>query len=241
MVQGLIQGLRWLGLHDRGMLLTLVLVAGAVWGFVELAEVVDQGGLSFDSRLLLALRDSGDPSDPLGPEWLEEVGRDLTALGGVAVLGLLTLFAVGGLLLIRRFWVALYLAAAVITGVLLSSSLKALYGRPRPELVEHGSYVFSASFPSGHSTMATVTFFTIAAILAAAQDSLRLRAYMIIGAAILSLLVGLSRIYLGVHWPSDVLAGWCLGSAWALICAMLARRLIPRPVSLTLSEREGAP
>jgi undecaprenyl-diphosphatase len=104
----------------------------------------------------------------------------------------------------------------VLLADISSEGLKDLYGRPRPELVPHGSYVYSASFPSGHSTLSAATFMTLAVLIASLEPNRGTKRMVFILAALLVLGIGFSRVYLGVHWPSDVLAGWCLGAAWAL-------------------------
>ena len=101
---------------------------------------------------------------------------------------------------------------------MLSTLLKMGYNRPRPDLTTM-SEQFTASFPSGHAMLSAVTFLTLGALLARFAPTRRLQVYSITGALLLTLLVGSSRLYLGVHYPSDILAGWCLGSAWALLCS----------------------
>ncbi len=217
---------QWLGTHTGMTLLVLALICAAVLGFVELADEVMEGDTrQLDRALLLALRNPQDWADPLGPHWVEELGRDLTALGGIGMLTLFTLSILGFLLLRRQFHACLYLALSVGGGVLVSSLLKMLFSRPRPDLVAHGAYVYTTSFPSGHSMMSTATFFTLAALLASLESRLRIRIYLLGIAGLFSLLVGLSRIYLGVHWPTDVLAGWAAGIAWALLCWLIAQQL----------------
>lgn len=208
------------------IVLLLLLPAGAVWGFVELADAVLEGETeTIDRALLLALRSPTDPADPLGPRWLAEVGRDITALGGVAVLTLLTLL-VATFMALRRLWHAAWLLlAAVGSGILVSTVLKAAFERPRPDLVPHGSYVSTASFPSGHSMMAAVVYLTLGALLARVEPDRRVKAFVLTAAVLLALLVGVSRVYLGVHWPTDVLAGWTVGAGWALLLWLVARAL----------------
>lgn len=214
---------------ELGLAIVLALTAAALWAFVELAEEVMEGETrAFDTAILLALRAPGDAADPLGPPWVEELARDVTGLGGLGVLTFLTLAAAGLLWLQRRRGTALYVLAAVGSGVTLSNAAKSFFDRPRPDLVPHGSIVYTASFPSGHSLMAAVVYLTLAALVARSFPERRLRAYVVALAILVTLAVGASRVYLGVHWPTDVLAGWAAGGAWALACAALAHALARR-------------
>lgn len=219
--------LRWLEGHiELGLAALLGLVATGVWIFAAIAEEMLEGEThAFDEYLLLALRAPGNPADPLGPPWVEELARDVTALGGTGFLTFLTAAAVGFLWLQRRRGTALFVLASVGSGMMLSNTAKLLFDRPRPDLVPHGSYVYTASFPSGHTLMATVTYLTLAVLLARGFAETRLKAYVIGLAVFVTFAVGVSRVYLGVHWPTDVAAGWAAGAAWALGCAALARYL----------------
>jgi len=218
--------LAWLGGHDLATLVLVLLLAGALWGFAELADEVFEGATGgFDQWLILALRNPADVTDPLGPAWLEEMGRDFTALGGTAVLTLITLSAAGFLLLRRKGHVALLLLVAVGGGIVLSSLMKHGFSRPRPDLVPHDSYIYTSSFPSGHSMMSAVTYLTLGALLARAEARRRIKAFLLLLAVFLTFAVGVSRVYLGVHWPTDVLAGWTAGAAWATLCWLVARQL----------------
>ena len=114
-------------------------------------------------------------------------------------------------------------ALSVIGGTVLSFGLKLVFERPRPDLVAHLVEVQTASFPSAHAMLSATTYLTLGALLARFEDRRRLKSY-VLGVAIgLTVLVGISRIYLGVHWPTDVIAGWCAGAAWAVACARVAR------------------
>lgn len=207
-------------------LLALLLVSGIVWGFAELADEVLEGSThAADEAILLALRTPGDPSDPLGPGWVEELGRDFTALGGMGILVTMSLSVVGYLLIQGKRHAALLVVVAVAGGLLISTLLKEGFDRPRPDLVPHGSIVYTASFPSGHSMLSAVVYLTLGALLARVHAGLALKAYFLLLAGSLTFLVGVSRVYLGVHWPTDVLAGWAGGAAWAILCWTVALQL----------------
>lgn len=207
---------------ERATLVALLTLIGGLVAFALLADEVGEGGTrNFDEWVLLALRTPGDPSDPLGPRWLEEAVRDVTALGGTTVLALIVLIVSGYLVLTGKRHAAIATVISVVSGVLLSQAMKMAYARPRPGLVPHGVEVYSASFPSGHSMMAAIVYLTLAAMLVRTQADRRVKAYCLAVAVLLTLLVGMSRVYLGVHWPTDVLAGWALGAAWAMMCWLI--------------------
>jgi undecaprenyl-diphosphatase len=199
------------------------LLAVALLGFGWLAAAVPEGGTDgFDRAVMLALRNPADRADPIGPAWLEHAARDLTSLGSVTVLALVSLAAVGFLCMVRRRATAVLVLASVGGGMLLSTLLKNVFGRARPDLVPHGVEVHTLSFPSGHAMLSAATYLTLGALLARVRPHPRVKAYLLAVAAVLTVLIGASRVHLGVHWPSDVLAGWCVGSAWALLCWMVA-------------------
>jgi undecaprenyl-diphosphatase len=215
----------WLAgrMPEISLLVCLLLMAGGVWLFLALADEMREGELErIDTRLLMLLRSGGDPADPIGPAWVEEAMRDLTALGSIVVLAIITLAATVHLVLAGKRHAALLLVVAVGGGVLLGFGAKAGFERPRPDLVAHGAEVFTSSFPSGHSMMAAVAYLTMGTLLARVQPNRRLKIWLIGLAVLISLAVGISRVYLGVHWPSDVLAGWALGASWATLCWAVA-------------------
>lgn len=212
-----------LGRHELPILVAPGLAAAAIWAFIELADDVREGETNeIDRALLLSLRRRDDISDPLGPLWFEELVRDVTAFGGTGPLLFVTFAAVLYLFLQRKHRTALFVLLAVGGGQLLSSVLKLGFDRARPDLVPHGMHVYTASFPSGHAMMAAVTWLTLGALLARTESRRRIKAYIILLALTVTVLVGCSRVYLGVHWPTDVLGGWVAGSAWASLCWALA-------------------
>jgi undecaprenyl-diphosphatase len=227
----LLKALRFVGQHELGTMIALLGVLLAVLLFAELGEIarVPEAG-SFDQAILLAMRVPGDLNDPIGPEWFEGMVRDLTSFGGLIVQLLVTLAVIGFLLLERKKHAALFVLVAVVGGSLIGMSLKDLFERARPEIISRESEIMSASFPSGHSMMAAVTYLTLGALLARTQRSRLVRAYVLLLAMLLTFIVGFTRMYLGVHWPTDVLAGWIAGAAWALLCWTVALRLQRRRV-----------
>ena len=220
-----IRRLRFLPAVEAGTLLSIIIIAGGVLLFSELVEMIQGEPQAFDRWVLLALRNPGDPADPIGPAWLEIVYRDITSLGGAAVLTLMTAIVVGFLIVDKKRSAALFVLASVAGGTLLSTILKLAFARPRPDVVPHLVAVSSASFPSGHAMLSAVVYLTLGALLSRVEGPLRLKVYILSVAIVLTLLIGVSRVYLGVHWPTDVLAGWCAGAAWATLCWRIALAL----------------
>ncbi|CAN7171389.1 phosphatase PAP2 family protein [Phenylobacterium sp. LjRoot219] len=199
-------------------LLALLAGAGAVWAFLAVGGEVREGEpLTIDEQILLALRTPGNPEEPLGSRSIQEAMRDITALGGFTVLTLVTVVAAIAFLLHRKARHALVLVATVLTAQLGSDLLKQFYARPRPDLAPHGVYVYSASFPSGHSMLSATVYLTLAMLIASLEPRRATKALVFATAVLVMTAVGISRIYLAVHWPSDVLAGWCAGAVCALI------------------------
>lgn len=193
--------------------------AFALYIFAAVADEVLEGETgSLDRDILLSLRNPENRSDPLGPPWLEEMMRDFTALGSTGVLTLITVAVLAFLLMVRKRHAAVLVAVSVAGGTALSQVLKWAFDRPRPDLVPHGMAVYTQSFPSGHAMLSAVVYLTLGALLARTQARTRVRVFLLAIAATLTVVVGISRIYLGVHWPTDVLGGWMLGAAWAICC-----------------------
>jgi undecaprenyl-diphosphatase len=220
--------LSWLGGHEMTVLLALAGIVAGVWLFAVLADEVVEGGTTiFDQKLLLAFRHS-DTHALLGPPAVQEAARDITALGGFAVLSLVTVIAAGLLALDGKKHMAFFVVGSVLGGQAVGTILKDAFQRPRPDLVPYSAYASGGSFPSGHTMMSAVTYLTLGALLARSQERRRLKAYFLLVAIFLTFAVGVTRVYLGVHWPTDVLAGWTAGAVWALLCWLTARRLQSR-------------
>jgi len=215
-----------LGLSTPGLLIIALLIVGGTWLFIRIADEVKEGDTQhLDETVIRSMRQPGDPSQPIGPAWLEEVARDLTAMGGIAAITLITGAVVGFLWLSGKPGEMAFVLVATVGGLLLSLALKDLYHRPRPELVPHLSQVYTSSFPSGHSMLSAVVYLTQGTLLSRFVTKRRLKIYFICVAMVLTILVGISRVFMGVHYPTDVLAGWCAGLTWALLCWIVARYL----------------
>jgi undecaprenyl-diphosphatase len=209
------------------LLAAVCVCAGGLVAFVRLIDEVGEGDThGFDQAVLMALRNPADKADPIGPFWLEIMFRDFTSLGSHAVLSLIGVLAFGYLLLQRKRLSAAMLAFSFAGGMVLNSVLKLGFNRPRPDLVAHLVDTYTASFPSGHAMLSAVCYLTLGTLLAGVAPRRRDKAYILGTATALMVLVGFSRIYLGVHWPTDVLAGWSLGAAWAMGCWLAVRGIL---------------
>lgn len=194
------------------------LTALLLWGFASVAdEVIEGDTTTFDQAVTAFFREPGNAAELWGPPWLEEAVRDVTSLGSFTVLGFVLLATVVYFALNGRPRTAAFVGFSVVGGTILSSVLKDMFDRPRPEMID-AARVFTASFPSGHATMSAVVYLTLGLLLAEATEARRLKAYFVGLGIFMAVAIGVSRIYLGVHFPTDVIAGWALGGAWALVC-----------------------
>jgi undecaprenyl-diphosphatase len=214
------------GLLETAVLISLLFIAGGIWAFVEVAdEVIEGESQHYDEAILRALRQPGDPSQPIGPTWLKAAALDFTALGSTAVISLVCTVTVGFLALRRKWGSVVLVLASIAGGALVSTILKQSFERARPSMVPHLAEVHSLSFPSGHSMLSAITYITLGTLLARTTSDRKIKIYYLAIAIFLAGLIGLTRVYLGVHYPTDVLAGWCAGISWALLCSLVARWL----------------
>ena len=194
--------------------------------FVELADEVTEGDTQkFDEWAIEVLRRCDDPATPIGPRWLHEAARDITGLGGVMVLSLTSLAVAGYLWMAKKYHAMWLVIIATTSGLIVSTVLKRSFDRDRPDIVPHLSHVYTSSFPSGHSMLSAVVYLTLGALLARLAPGLAIKIYFIAVALGLTFLVGVSRVFMGVHYPTDVLAGWTAGLVWAILCWLAARYL----------------
>ena len=193
--------------------------------FLTLAGQVTEGDTqAFDTRILQALRKADDSSRPIGPAWIESSLLDLTAIGSPTVLALVVLAVVGFLLLQTRYRTASFVALTAISGELINTAMKHAFNRPRPTVVPHLRAVYSTSFPSGHAMESAIVYLTLGAILMRVAERRVTKIYCLGIAVLLTGLAGGSRVFLGVHYPTDVIGGWIIGFVWASICWLVEQR-----------------
>lgn len=212
--------------REARLIVAFIVVAVALLVVVRLgSEIREDGTSGFDRWMVLSLRQPSNLGLPIGPAWLHPVFVDITALGGVTALTLLTVSIVGYLTAAKQWTTAALLAAATISGSLIGHLLKITFARARPTVVPHFVDIHSLSYPSGHAVNSAVVFLTLGALLARTQAARSTRIYVVAVAVLFTILIGFSRVYNGVHWPTDVLAGWALGGSWALLWWAIALRV----------------
>lgn len=227
--QNLKNSSRWHIFTEATILATLLLIVSAIFLFIQIAdEVREKEQVAFDEMLLQWFRRPDNPTQTIGPRWMTGAALDVTALGGVTVLIFVVFVTLGFLWIAKKRRAFFLVAAASIGGQIFNSSLKGFFGRPRPTIVPHLTEVDSSSFPSGHSMMSAVVYLTLGALLSRLVSGRLLRSYIMGVSIFLTLAVGTTRVFLGVHYPTDVLGGWSAGLSWALICLLVARILQER-------------
>ncbi|SCB22750.1 phosphatase PAP2 family protein [Rhizobium hainanense] len=232
----------WLNRYEPLLLVMFAALSGGILLFIYLTgEVLEGSTKGFDEAILLALRQPGDLSVPIGPGWLTHAVKDITSLGGTTVLALMTALVTIYLLFDRQRAIAIFILVSVLGGWALSAVLKVGVARPRPDIVPHLVEVHDLSFPSGHAMVSAVTYLTLAALISGTRTYRSTRVFTVAAGILLTLMIGASRIYLGVHYPTDVLGGWCAGATWALACWIIARRYISLVPNGERSARDDAP
>ena len=225
--------------HELTWLIGGFVACGLLYAFVALAgEVMEGDTRALDTQILRALRKADDPATPIGPPWLEVMLLDLTAVGGPTVITLVVGAVVGFLCLQTRYRTAMVVAAAAISGEIVNHLLKEIFQRPRPDVVPHLRDVTTASFPSGHAMESAIVYLTLGVMLMRVAERRITKIYCLSIAILVTLLVGISRVYLGVHYPTDVVGGWMLGFVWASICWLFEQRFESR--TGVAEEREKA-
>jgi undecaprenyl-diphosphatase len=233
----------WLTRLQRREITWLLIGLGGcilVMAFLALAgEVMEGETLAFDRKIVLAFRKADDPATPIGPAWITSVLLDLTALGGPVILGLVVMAVIGFLVLQTRYWTAFFVFLTAASGEVVSFAMKGVFSRARPTVVPHLRETFSTSFPSGHAMQSAIIYLTLGAMLMRIAEGRLTKIYCCAVAMILTFLVGVSRVWLGVHYPTDVLAGWIVGLFWASLCWLAAQHYEVR-AGLKAEQRKSA-
>jgi undecaprenyl-diphosphatase len=204
--------------REIGVVAALLVAAAGLLGFLSVADAVtDNHTRAFDMGVLMMLRTPGDIATPIGPAWLKQAAMDITSLGSVIDLTLIVLVVAGLFLALRRWREALLLVAAGGSGLIVVDIVKILVGRQRPPLAMHVVQVANASFPSGHAMLSAIVYLSLATLAGHFAGRRRVRIYALGAGFAATVIVGVSRVYLGVHWPTDVIGGWALGAAWAMV------------------------
>jgi len=208
---------------DLKVILSFAAIVLGLTGFFIIAGIVMRGSTdNMDLKILRALRDPLNPYKPIGPEWLFEGMRDITSLGGATVVLVITLIAAGYFLVQKEYTLLALILVVTIGGAVLDIQLKEFFGRVRPSIIPRLVEVKSYGFPSGHSMMSTIVYFSLASLMIRVQGHIHYKIYVLTVAFLLTFIIGISRVYLGVHYPTDVIAGWFMGLAWASFCWYIA-------------------
>jgi undecaprenyl-diphosphatase len=206
------------------LILFLVALLAFAFAFAKLgSEMLEGETRSFDMQALQTaamLRSAHS--------WLTSVMRDLSGMGSMVVLTLATVATVGYLALVNARIAAVWVATAVGSGMLLVSVFKVAFGRLRPDIAFAALQESSLSFPSGHASMSAIVYLTLGTLIASTRATWSQRLYILVVATLMTVLVGVSRVALGVHWATDVLGGWAFGAAWAMAWLVLAQYLTRR-------------
>lgn len=207
---------------------SLLSVIGVLGFFAIAGSVMEGDTQKVDEAILRWFRDPVDPSSARGPAWLTEVAIDITAMGSTVVLVLVVLAVSGFLWLQKQTRLLALLFAAMAGGTVLNALLKTTFARPRPSVVPHLREVFTFSFPSGHAALSAIVYLTIGVLLLEVVTGRASRLYCLVVAMTATFLIGFSRVFLGVHYPSDVLAGWAAGITWAALCWLAMKYVVRR-------------
>jgi len=218
-----------LRVRDLRVVAAMLAIGVLALAFLKIGNEISEGETDrIDNAILLALRNS--PADPIGPPAVEAAVMHISALGSGAVTTLVVLIATLFFALAGRWRHALLMVACAGGTLIGMTLLKGFYERPRPTVVTPFDPPGGLSFPSGHSMISAALYLTLGVLVARVLPTRRLRVFAVATGASLTAIIGISRLYLGVHYPTDVLAGWTAGAAWALICGVVVQMLGKRGV-----------
>ena len=212
-------------LHKTTVIFAALLLISTIVFVALSAEIMRGEKFWFDHHILRSLRETTDSKVPIGPSFLLASMRDISALGGSTVIIFIAIVGTGYLAITKKIRMLAFFLVSIFGATVAMTALKSFFARPRPDIVPFLTTVTAASFPSGHSMLSAVVYLTIGAILAKATKNSALKIYYMVIAAVLSGLIGISRVYLGVHYPTDVIAGWCAGIVWASLSYLVAQVL----------------
>lgn len=202
-----------------------IALAFLLWLFYAMTGWIAAGSIAaIDEKILLAFRLPGNNATPIGPAWLPETVRDISALGSVSVLWLAVFFSTVLLFLSGHRKKSVYVFLTAVAATALSNILKFIYTRPRPDIVPPAAETFTTSFPSAHAMMSAAVYLTIGLVFSRLHQAKAVKTFIMLFAAGLTLMIGLTRVYMGVHWPSDVIAGWLCGGIFLLSCHLLLNK-----------------
>lgn len=216
----LFRAVRWTAAHAKNAYTTfgLLILGGMIvgmlltFGFAQLASKVVAGKtLGFDDAAMTYIGAHQIP-------WIKNAMIEVTTLGTGIVVAMIVAVSALFLWLYDYKQSATLLLVATIGGIILNGVLKLGFNRPRPEFFDWGTHAMSSSFPSGHAMSAAIVYPTVAYLATRLHKTHLARFFTMLGAAIIVALISFSRIYLGVHYPSDVLAGVIVGLAWSAFC-----------------------
>lgn len=208
---------------ELSALILITVVVGAAWGAVEIADLPREGASrSLDEVMLSVFRSSSDRTNPVGSRGIEDISRNISSMGSNAVLVFVSIIVVSYLLAQGRKKASWLVVASIVGSLGISFVLKLLFDRPRPDLSVESVHVTTSSFPSGHA-MVSMAVYTLFAALLARLDSRRwVKIFFLASAVLINLVIGITRLHLGTHWPTDLLAGWTIGAAWTTLCWLTA-------------------
>lgn len=215
----------WIASHERAVLAAWLLIVAGTWLFFEVAGRVSGGQTqAFDESVVRMFRQPNQPDELIGPKWLAQFAREITVLGSYSALILMVSISTLFLSAANQKIALRTLLGATLSGYAAMLLLKHNFQRPRPEIVPHLAESHSSSFPSGHALMSAIVYVTLGFQLLRVIENDRVRFAIMFTAMLLTTLIGASRVFLGVHFPTDVLAGWTAGLVWSLLWLVGARR-----------------
>lgn len=218
-------------------LILITIVVAAAWGAVEVADLLRDGNRSLDEAMLSVFRSSSDRTNPIGSRGVEDISRNVSSLGSNAVLIFVCLIVLAYLLAQGSKKASALVVASIVGSLGISFVLKLFFNRPRPDLFVESVHVTTSAFPSGHAMVSMSVYLLFAALLARLDSRGWVKIFFLASAVIINLVIGITRLHLGTHWPTDVLSGWAIGAAWTTLCWLTAYAGGHEPAGLVSTAR----